>query len=659
MSSAGARPGVAGGAYPERDAPPASRLERSLGALSAALGSAISQRELEDVAEKVGKLAEPLRSRDDSGFTDAVASVRALLRRGEPDDALRLQAMALVVEAVRRRLGLELRPVQIMGGWVMARGMLAEMATGEGKTLTAVLPAATAALAGIPVHVLSANDYLVERDAEEMRPVYEALGLEVGFVTGAVSDPALRRAAYAKDVCYVTASQLGFDYLRDRLARRDFRDALSERLAGGEGSLLLRGLCFAIVDEADSVLIDEARTPLVLAAAGSTGDTEKIYRAAIDLARGLEAGRDFEIDAAARSISLTAAGERALGDRAGGLPGVLSGPRRRAEWTLRALDALHLQHRDIHYVVREGRVEILDGGTGRIAVGRAWSEGLHQLVELKEGCPVTAATEAVARMSYQHFFARFLRLAGTTGTAREVSSEIRTTYGLPTVSIPAHRPEQVRDLGFRVHADSEARWSDVVSCIRRERDAGRPVLVGTASVVASRRLSELLKEAGIDHQVLDAHHDAEEAQAVRAAGALGCVTVATRMAGRGTDIPLGPGVEDRGGLHVILAEHAESRRIDRQLRGRCGRQGAPGSFEVVLSVDEGPLARRTAAPLLRACEAALRGGGWRHRIATRLVETLTRRAQIAEERSARRARRALQLHEQALEELLVFSGGVR
>ncbi len=354
----------------------------------------------------VDDLSASLRGQPDARLRAHAQDLRHRLVVQGLADPLIPHAFALVRETARRTLGMAHFDVQLASGWVMIQGMLAEMETGEGKTLSATLPACTAALAGIPVHVISANDYLVERDAEEMRPVYEALGLSVGVVTDREKDPAPRRAAYACDVTYATAQQVAFDYVRDGLQRRRGRRRAPVWL-GGLGSsespteptptLLLRGLCFTIVDEADSVLIDEACTPLVLSSSAGKSDRRKIYRRALRLARSLERGADFRIDRKARTADLTERGHERLEELTKPLSGIWTGPRRREEWGVRALQAMHLFVRDQHYLVRDGKVQIIDPSTGRISPDRSWERGLHQLIELKEGCDLTPERETLAR----------------------------------------------------------------------------------------------------------------------------------------------------------------------------------------------------------------------------------------------------------------------
>jgi preprotein translocase subunit SecA len=574
------------GFYPERIEKREHWLERSLRHPALWIGRDIGtgSSRFRALLRAVEAAAPDYDSLDAAGLTAAAAALRPALRRLGFTDELVARAFALVRAASQSILGMRHYDVQLAGGWVLLAGRVAEMETGEGKTLTATLAAATAAMAGAPVHVVTVNDYLAQRDAEEMAPLYRVLGLSVGCVTHHVS-PHERRPQYACDVTYCTNKDLTFDYLRDRLRLkgrpRPLRHAV-DRLAGAgvDAGLNLRGLHFAIVDEIDSVLVDEARTPLILSA--ETGDpaVERLYREALELARGLDEGRDFVIEHQRTHVRLTEEGRRRLGELAGGLRGVWNGPNRREELTRQALTALHLFHRDQHYLVVDGKVQIVDEFTGRVMPDRSWERGLHQMIEVKEGCPITGQRETLARISYQRFFRRYLRLSGMTGTAKEISAELWSVYRLKVMRVPTRRPVQ-RTIGpIRVHRSAQEKWAAVLEAIRREHARGRPVLVGTRSVAASETLSGLLRDAGLAHSLLNARQDREEARIVAAAGGAGCITVATNMAGRGTDIKLSPEALAAGGLHVIVTELSESGRVDRQLFGRCARQGDPGSCEI-------------------------------------------------------------------------------
>jgi preprotein translocase subunit SecA len=517
-----------------------------------------------------------------------------------------------------------------MGGWVLLHGMVAEMETGEGKTLTATLPACTAALAGLPVHVVTVNDYLAARDAETMGPLYRLLGLSVGTVVSQM-DTAARRGAYACDVTYCTNKQLVFDYLWDRISLEGSSSRMKlriERLAGGpqrSEKLIQRGLHFAIVDEADSVLVDEARTPLIISERGGDTVEQEIYVTAVELARALERNVDFEIDDRDRQVDLLEAGRARLAELGEPQGGIWRGQLRREALACQALSALHCFHLDQHYLVQGEKIEIIDEYTGRVMPDRSWEHGLHQMIEVKEGVPVTGRQQPRARISYQRFFRRYLHLAGMTGTAREVAGELSSVYRLPVVGIPTNRPVRRRSAGERVLRSADEKWEAVAARVAALYDAGRPVLVGTRSVEASERLSALLTEAVLPHRVLNARQDQEEALIIREAGEPGRITVATNMAGRGTDICLAAGVAERGGLHVIATERHEARRIDRQLFGRCGRQGDPGSYESFVSLEDALFDAHADALARRIAGAALhRRGGAPERIPPRARGALAR-----------------------------------
>ena len=658
-SSAHLRPGLALGPYPEQLRERPGRLDRAAAILEDRLARRTpSQAALDAFAQEVEARRDMLVNAGERELSDAVRPWRQRLRRSGLDHAALVESFALVREIARRQLGLEPYPVQLMGGYVMAQGMLAEMETGEGKTLTATLPACTAALAGIPVHVVTVNDYLVERDAALMKPVYTALGLTVGTVRDGETDADLRRAAYACDITYVTNKQIAFDYLRDRLTRGDRRALLRLRLGDAltqrpqSSGLLLRGLCYAIVDEADSVLIDEAKTPLILSRQTQGSELAQICREALGIATQLSAGRDFRVDRRARKIELTEAGHRRATSRAEALGGIWSGRRRREELILQALSAEHLYQRDQQYVVRDGKVQIVDANTGRVMADRSWEAGLHQMIETKEGCETTGQRETLARISYQQFYRRYLRLSGMTGTAREVAGEMRSVYGLRSVVIPPRKPRQRSVCGSRITITAEEKHRAIAARVDERRQSGQPVLVGTQSVATSETLSALLHEAGIPHELLNARQDAREAEIVADAGQLGRVTVATNMAGRGTDIGIAPGVAELGGLHVIIAEAGEARRIDRQLIGRCGRQGDPGSYETFASLDDALVAERAGDRLLRLLRRLVESGP----LGSRLSLLYLAHAQRSAEHSQMRVRRQLMNVEEYLEKALAFAG---
>ncbi len=511
----------------------------------------------------------------------------ALLRDGLADGHV-VAAFALVREVSGRTLGKRHFPVQLMGGRAILDGVIAEMATGEGKTLTALLPAVTMALAGVPVHVVTVNEYLAARDAEEMLSLYSFFGLTVGKVLPEQQPPE-RRTAYCSDVTYCVNKELTFDYLRDRTemlrGTLGARAAVATLLAGRAAPrAVMRGLWFAIVDEADSVFIDEARTPLIISATRAGGAGVAAYDAALDRAARLQQGRHYLLRERERLVLLTEAGRAevlALQDAA--LPHAEVDRTRVIE---QALSALHCYTRDRHYIVADGKVQIVDEYTGRVMADRSWESGLHQMVERKEALDITARRHTTARITYQRLFRRYLRVGGMSGTVTETAGELKSVLGLDVLRIGTHRKVLRRDLGVHLFAQSAQRDAAVLRSALTQAALGRAVLVGTRSVAASERIGALLVAAGAPHQVLNAKQDVEESAVVACAGEPGRITVATNMAGRGTDIHLAAAVRSAGGLHVILTEFHDSTRIDRQLYGRSGRQGDPGSFESLVALDD-------------------------------------------------------------------------
>jgi preprotein translocase subunit SecA len=597
-----------------------------------------------------------LRGLDAAALGAEAATLRRLLReRPDPDLRRIARAFALVREVSRRILGMRHFDVQLIGGHALIRGMIAEMETGEGKTLTATLAATTMALAGRPVHVVTVNDYLARRDAEKMAPLYGFFGLTVGTVVQGM-DADARRAAYRCDITYCTNKELAFDYLKDRLAMGPRRGDLQLKLGALTGShvdagrLLLRGLHFAIVDEADSVLIDEARTPLILSRDASSEAETRLYQVAVTTARGLAAGRDYLLQADEHRIVLTGAGVARIESETAEHGGPWRSRVHREELVAQALTALHLMRRDQEYLVRDGKVQIIDEYTGRVMADRFWSDGLHQMVELKEDVPLSGKRVTLARMTYQRFFRRYRRLAGMTGTAAEVAGEMWRVYRLAVARIPTNRPSRRRVRRDRVVWSVAAKWRRITREAGRLAARGVPVLIGTRSVAASQDMSAHLAAGGIAHVVLNAAQDSAEAAIVAEAGQPGRVTVATNLAGRGTDIALADGVAARGGLHVIMSERHDAGRIDRQLAGRCARQGDPGAFHAILSLGDPLLVgsdlwvtRIVAAMLMPIWGAAI--GRW-----------ALRRAQRRAERVHARIRRDLLRNDENLDHVLAFSG---
>ena len=525
-------------------------------------------------------------------------SLRYRAKAGEALAGLLPQAFGLVRESSRRTTGLRHFDTQLIGGMALFHGAVAEMDTGEGKTLTATLPLYLHALKGKGAHLATVNDYLAGRDAELMGPVYELLGLNVGVVQTEMSRPQ-RRKSYAADVTYGTAKEFGFDFLRDRLVLRrlkqerlEFLDTLGS--SGGANAPagerpVQRDPYFALVDEADSILIDEARTPLIISAIGDEHE-ESIrasYAWSASVANQFNEDEHYEYDHEKKKVELNAAGRQLV--RALPQPEEMSGVGLidSYEFVERSVKVARDFLLDQHYVVSdENEIVIVDEFTGRLAEGRKWRDGIHQSIEAKEGLEVTVDTGQAARITIQDLFLRYRELAGMTGTAMTSAREFRKIYKTLVVRIPTNRPVQREAQPDRVFQSGETKWEEIAADIERTHAAGRPVLIGTRTIEKSELLSSLLEARGIEHQVLNARHIASEAEIVAAAGQPSRVTVATNMAGRGTDIKLGDGVTDLGGLHVIVTEIHDSARIDRQLIGRCGRQGDPGSYQRYLAIDD-------------------------------------------------------------------------
>ena len=631
-------------------------LEAALTALPMSVRPRLGQPRASRFVRLVNRLETDYQAMDDVALEARTREVRTALRRTGLCDASIADAFALVRECSNRHLGLRHYDVQLRGGYAILRGMIAEMETGEGKTLSATLAAATVALAGEPVHVVTVNDYLAQRDADDMEPLYRMLGLRVGTIIHGLQ-PHERRAAYDCDITYASNKEIAFDYLRDRIALGNSPRNLLLKLGRlqGEGGLgegvVIRGLYFAIVDEADSVLVDEARTPLIISRETDASSEQQWADDTFRLIEDLEEGRDYRILREERRVELTASGQEHLAELGEEYGGIWRSTIRREESARQALTALHLFHSGDHYLVRDGKVQIIDEYTGRIMADRSWGEGLHQLVEAKEGCEVTSRKVPIARMTYQRFFRRYRRLAGMTGTAREVTSEFWAVYRLQVVRVPTNRPKCTRHYPAQVFMTADEKWQAIVEQAEKLTQQGRPVLIGTRSVKASETISEQLTTAGLDHVVLSAAQDENEAQVIADAGKPARITVATNMAGRGVDIRLGEGVRELGGLHVMLSERHDSRRIDRQLEGRCGRQGDPGSIAVFLSLEDPllELVNNRIVCVLGNLRKPFDDWG-------RLL--LFSRAQRGAERSHSRARRRIMKMDRKLGVLLAFSGGM-
>ena len=505
-----------------------------------------------------------------------------------------IRAFALINVEIKQIYGFSLHQEQLFCAWVLLHGQLAEMATGEGKSITAALTAAVAALAGAPVHVITTNDYLVERDATSMQPLFEQFGLTCSFVSASLEEDE-RRQAYAQSICYVSNKQLVFDYLRDRQQLGNRPSSISTRVQElcrmQPPQPLLRGLCFAIVDEADSVLIDDAITPLILSQQ-LQGDAEISQSlTAISLARRLKQEEDFKVDNRNKRVIISEQGEHQLADLSSGLDGVWKNRRFRHELVRQALSSIYLFERDRDYIVRDGEVLLIDQSTGRVMPDRKLQHGLHQMLETKEKCELTGQSETIASLSFQNFFKRYKHLCGMTGTAQEAKAELKRAYNLPVVCVPTHqKSRRVKQLPLFASDETEHQKL-LIAEIEECHSSGQPVLVGTRSLAQSERISDSLTAINMHHQVLNARQDEHEAEVVAQAGAKNAVTIATNIAGRGTDIPVTKEVRTLGGLHVIIAELNDNQRIDRQLIGRGARQGDPGSFKYIISLTDELLIR--------------------------------------------------------------------
>jgi preprotein translocase subunit SecA len=539
------------------------------------MGEGRRVKELQKNVVTVSALEPEMEKLSDDGLRAKTDEFRERLAKGETLDDVLHEAFAVVREASKRTL--EMRPfdVQVMGGIVLHQGKIAEMKTGEGKTLAATMPVYLNALSGKGVHVVTVNDYLARRDANWMGVIYESLGLSVGLIQDYMGFEE-RKVAYAADVTYGTNAQFGFDYLRDNIAT-------------SADHLVQRDLNYAIVDEVDSILIDEARTPLIISGMPeSAADT--YYRFASIMPR-LKAGDDYEVDEKKRQVAPTESGVEKV-EKALGVENLYDDVNTNLVNHLnQALRAHTLFHKDIEYIVRDGEVLIVDEFTGRVLEGRRYSEGLHQAIEAKEGVAIKEENQTVATITIQNYFRQYDKLAGMTGTAATEADEFMHTYKMGVVSVPTHMPMIREDKDDFVYSTKNAKYNAVAEDITERHQKGQPILVGTVSVEVSEHLSTMLKRRGIKHEVLNAKQHEREAEIIAFAGEKGSVTIATNMAGRGTDIKLGEGVTELGGLYVLGTERHEARRIDNQLRGRSGRQGDPGESRFYLSFEDDLLRR--------------------------------------------------------------------
>ncbi len=586
--------------------------------------------------DRVRQRAAALRNLTDTQLTAEAGRLAAILR-AQPavcSAEQMIEAFALAYDGIRRILGLELYDEQIISGMLLCRGMIAEMATGEGKTLAAALPAIFYGLRGQSVHVATPNAYLAGRDCELLTPVYRLLSCSVGLLRENGSEDE-KRAVYACDIVYGTGYEFGFDYLREQLAgiaqsRNTLGSRYREILRGNGGAErgfhARRGV--AIIDEIDSVMIDEACIPLIISGAGSPGEEDaSLYAEALRVAKRLREDSDYLIDREAHSVSLTRSGKLKSHEETTGQ----SSCRLQRSWSVyveQALQALLLLTRDVDYVADDGKIVLVDGATGRLCPDRNWSEGLHQILEVKENLEHSGELRTAARITRQRYFRMYDMLCGMTGTAMESRWEFWRTYGLRVATVPLRRPLQRKTLPARYFADAASKWRAAVEEIGRVHATGRPVLIGSRTIENSETLAKLLDDAAISYQLLNGKQTADEAEVVSRAGQRRAVTIATNMAGRGTDIKLGSGVAEIGGMHLIAVEPNESLRVDRQLIGRVGRQGDPGSYQFFISADDA-LVLRFGRRLAMRMKSLRHADGELSADLSRSVRAVQRRAEAA------------------------------
>lgn len=601
------RAGVRNGPRPERHREPVlSPLEAFLqGYYLARRRGPRSINAFRPTLRRMRERAEALRQSDQLDRLRQRRSLSTELATAAISEASAIDTFAHVIVECQSVLNIELHDEQLYAGWQMLHGSLVEMRTGEGKTLAGALPAITVALSRTPVHVITANDYLASRDSESLRPLYRRFGLSTSSVTDQQSMNE-RREAYDCDIVHCSNKQIVFDYLRDQRTLGRYSQGLAERLSdlvcGSRPRPLLRGLGFAVIDEADSVLIDDVRTPLVLSEPLDASTTLRSQAAvAFRLAKSLVEDVDFRIVSSERTIQLSADGLEAIRLKAARLGSVWQFERYRQELIRQALSALHLYRIDRDYLVQNDQVILIDESTGRPMPDRKLRQGMHQMLEVKERCQLTDQTEVVATISFQQFFNRYHRLAGMSGTLKEARHELRTVYGLPVVRIPTHQHCRLDKMPVRYCRTVEEQLTLLEARLLACQKAERPILIGTQSVALSEKISTFLTASGLEHQLLNARQDGDEAAIISAAGQPGAITVATNMAGRGADIPLHLRSRNAGGLHVVNLEFNTSARVDRQLFGRAARQGDPGSCESLLSLEDNALKNSLPVPLTVLC----------------------------------------------------------
>ena len=644
------------GVYIERMDPPSAPIEEWLRSWISSFFSEGASKTKKFLAH-ANSFEEEVRALDDPGLKMALRRVGRHMQKEGFSDALMAEAFAVVREGSRRILQMRHHDVQLLAGRALLRGKIAELATGEGKTLVATLAACAAAAAGASVHVVTVNDYLAIRDAEHNAALFDFFGFKIGVVKQDMPIPN-RVEQYKCNIVYVSNKELTFDYLKDRIAVSSMLGVHQKLKALQKGSSaassILQGLHVAIVDEADSVFIDEARTPLIISETMPDDLGEDVYTQAVEIAKRLREGIDYRTGKD-KDIWLTQEGLLTVKACAETMDGIWKSALWRKELAQKALSAVYLFNRDEHYIIVENKVQIVDEFTGRVMPDRTWERGLHQMIEAKEGCEITGQRKTLSQITYQRFFRRYLLLCGMTGTAKEVGREIKRVYDLSVVRVPTHKPSRRVRLRDRVYRDAGERWKEVARRAQEVASEGRAVLVGTRSVEASEILSDLLTKQDIKHCVLNARQDKDEAEAIGKAGQAGCITVATNMAGRGTDIKLSLEVKEKGGLHVILTEFHESARVDRQLFGRSARQGDPGSVEAIVCLEDELFSRY--APFLSQRFIKVWIGSGKHRAA--LFRILVRYAQAKAERHHRNIRLETMKRDQKWLQALGFVGSAK
>jgi preprotein translocase subunit SecA len=610
-------------------------------------------------AQGIHQLAADWSDKSDDELREIVAGHRLELSRESPSQQALRECLAAAAQASRRVLGLSPYPVQIAGALGLFESVLAEMATGEGKSLTVALAAALQGSTRLPCHVVTSNDYLAERDATQLSGFFGFFGLRSAAVTGEMQAHE-RASGYNADITYTTPKNIVADFLRDRLQLGLPLDAGRRRLRklGGvpisDEGIVMRGLHYCIVDEADSVLIDEAVTPLLISSKSQSRDLEEAVSFAAAICGELETERDYTVNYKFKEIQLPPDLITGICKKSDALPAAWRGRDRVEELIRIGLSAREFYHRDVHYIIEDGKIQIVDEFTGRVLPDRTWQEGIHQAVEAKEGLEITPPNETRASLSFQRYFRCYPRLSGLSGTAYESRNELWAIYHLPVIRIPTHRPVIRKQYPSSFCPHRHSKWDTIIKETIRTHETTRPVLIGTRSIDDSEELSRRLDEAGLSHRVLNAVRHREEAAIVAEAGQAGAITIATNMAGRGTDIKLGDGVPASGGLHVIATDIHESARIDRQLIGRAGRQGDPGSAHFVISLEDALLKRFLPAQIRKSLQTLIEPGQGPSQ--SLLIRKAFTYAQSSSEKMAFRSRKQVLKLDTILDEQLSYSG---